>query len=73
MPCLQVSVHVQVIVLDEIGTSKEVSAIRNNSQRGVAVVATVHGTSLQQLLANPVLNPLVGGKQRVILGDIAAR
>lgn len=59
-------------MLDEIGTAQEVAAIKDIGQRGVAIVATVHGTTLQQLLADPVLNPLVGGKQRVIIGDFAA-
>ena len=61
-----------MVVLDEIGTAQEVAAIKDIGQRGVAIVATVHGTTLQQLLADPVLNPLVGGKQRVIIGDFAA-
>ena len=56
-------------MLDKIGTPQKVAAIRDIGQRGVAIVATVHGTTL---LANPGLNPLVGGKQRAIIGDTAA-
>ena len=64
--------QVQVIVVDEIGNAKEVAAIKDIASRGVTMVATVHGTSLQHLLENPVLSPLVGGKQRMVIGDFAA-
>ena len=63
----------QVIVVDEIGDSREVAAIKDIAQRGVVVVATAHGTSLRQLVENPVLNSLVGGKQRMAIGDNLAR
>ena len=63
---------IQVIVVDEIGNAKEVAAIKDIASRGVAMVATVHGTSLERLLENPVLSPLVGGKQRMVIGDLAA-
>lgn len=59
-------------MVDEIGNAKEVAAIKYIAQRGVVMVATVHGTTLQSLLENPVLNPLVGGKQRIVIGDMAA-
>ena len=62
----------QVLVVDEIGNAKEVAAIKDIAQRGVVMVATIHGTTLQSLLENPVLNPLVGGKQRMVIGDMAA-
>ena len=39
------------------------------ARRGVSLVATAHGTSLQSLLDNPILNGLVGGKHEVIVGD----
>ena len=67
VPCIQ------VVVVDEIGTAKEVAAIKDIAQRGVTMVATVHGTTLQRLLENPVLSPLVGGKQRMVSGDLAAQ
>lgn len=59
--------------MDEIGDHREVAAIQDIAQRGVAVVATAHGTSLKQLLESPVLNSLVGGKQKVVVGDETAR
>ena len=63
----------QVIIVDEIANFKEVAAVKDIAQRGVKMVATVHGTTLQHLLENPVLNTLVGGKQRMVIGDLAAR
>ena len=63
----------QVIVVDEIGSAKEVAAVKDIAQRGVKMVATVHGTTLQRLLENSVLNPLLGGKQRMVIGDMAAQ
>ena len=60
-------------MVDEVGCAKEVAAIRDIAQRGVAVVATAHGTNLQNLLYNPTLNSLVGGKQKMVIGDNAAR
>ena len=60
-------------MVDEIGNAREVAAVKDIAQRGVAVVATAHGTNLQRLLENPVLNTLVGGKQKMVIGDFAAR
>ena len=60
-------------MVDEIGSAKEVAAIRDVAQRGVVMVATAHSTNLQRLLENPMLNPLVGGKQKMVIGDLAAR
>ena len=62
----------QVIVVDEVGNAKEVAALRDIAERGVAVVATAHGTTLQQLLDNPTLNGLVGGKKQMVIGDFMA-
>ena len=42
------------------------------SQRGVSMVATAHGTNLESVLHNPVLNKLIGGIQSVTIGDYLA-
>lgn len=60
-------------MVDEIGNAKEVAALKDIAERGIAVVATAHGTTLQRLLENTMLNSLVGGKQKMIIGDYAAR
>jgi stage III sporulation protein SpoIIIAA len=63
----------EVIVIDEIGTELEAIAARTIAERGVQLVATAHGRSLDNLLVNPTLNDLLGGIQTVTLGDEEAR
>jgi stage III sporulation protein SpoIIIAA len=63
----------QVIVIDEIGTAAEALAARTIAERGVQLVATAHGNSLDNLLQNPTLSDLVGGIQAVTLSDEEAR
>jgi stage III sporulation protein SpoIIIAA len=63
----------QVIVIDEIGTEQEAFAARTIAERGVQLVGTAHGNSLENLLLNPTLSDLVGGIQSVTLGDEEAR
>jgi len=63
----------QVIVIDEIATSKEVEAASSISQRGVSMVATAHGNNLHSLMSNPPLVRLIGGIESVTLGDAEAR
>jgi stage III sporulation protein SpoIIIAA len=63
----------EVIVIDEIGTELEAQAARTIAERGVQLIATAHGRSLDNLLVNPTLNDLLGGIQTVTLGDEEAR
>jgi hypothetical protein len=63
----------QVIVIDEIGTSAEAMAARTIAERGVQLIATAHGNTLENLLQNPTLSDLVGGIQAVTLSDEEAR
>ena len=63
----------EVIVIDEIGTEPEANAARTIAERGVQLVATAHGNTLENLIRNPTLSDLVGGIQSVTLGDIEAR
>src|SRR4029077_20270829 len=63
----------QVIVIDEIGTELEAVAARTIAERGVQLIATAHGNSLENLLVNPTLNDLLGGIQTVTLSDEEAR
>lgn len=63
----------EVIVVDEIGTELETLAARTIAERGVKLVGTVHGNSLESLIKNPVLGDLVGGIQYVTLSDDEAR
>jgi len=63
----------EVIVIDEIGTELEAQAARTIAERGVQLVGTAHGRTLDNLLLNPTLADLVGGIQAVTLGDEEAR
>ncbi len=63
----------EVIVIDEIGTEAEAFAARTIAERGVQLVATAHGNSLDNLLMNPTLSDLVGGIQTVTLSDEEAK
>jgi len=63
----------EVIVIDEIGTEQEAFASRTIAERGVQLVATAHGNSLENLLMNPTLSDLVGGIQAVTLSDDEAK
>jgi stage III sporulation protein SpoIIIAA len=63
----------EVIIIDEIGTSLEAEAARTIAERGVQLVGTAHGNSLENLLMNPTLSDLIGGIQSVTLGDEEAR
>ena len=63
----------EVIVIDEIGTEAEALAARTIAERGVQLIATVHGKTLDNLLMNPTLSDLLGGIHSVTLGDEEAR
>ncbi|MDD5127844.1 MAG: single-stranded DNA-binding protein, partial [Dehalococcoidales bacterium] len=63
----------QVIVIDEIGTELEAQAARTIAERGVQLVGTAHGNTLENLMMNPTLADLIGGIQSVTLSDEEAR
>ncbi len=80
-PTLQHSVMIEavenhmpeVIIIDEIGTEMDANASRTIAERGVQLVATAHGNTLDNLIANPTLADLIGGVHAVTLGDDEAR
>jgi stage III sporulation protein AA len=80
-PALQHSVMIeavenhmpQVIVIDEIGTEAEAGAARTIAERGVTLIGTAHGQTLENLLMNPTLSDLLGGISAVTLSDEEAR
>ncbi len=63
----------QVIVIDEIGTEAEATAARTIAERGVQLIGTAHGQTLENLLMNPTLADLMGGISAVTLSDDEAR
>jgi len=63
----------ECVVIDEIGTDAETLAARSIAQRGVQLVATAHGGSLENLLRNPSMSDLIGGVHTVLVSDEEAR
>ena len=63
----------EVIVIDEIGREAEAAAARTIAERGVQLIGTAHGQTLDNLLLNPTLSDLVGGIEAVTLSDEEAR
>jgi stage III sporulation protein SpoIIIAA len=63
----------EVIVIDEIGREMEAQAARTIAERGVQLIGTAHGKTLENLLLNPTLSDLVGGIEAVTLSDEEAR
>ncbi|NDJ77431.1 MAG: AAA family ATPase [Chloroflexi bacterium] len=63
----------ETIVIDEIGRELEAQAARTIAERGVQLIGTAHGNSLDNLLLNPTLSDLVGGIESVTLSDEEAR
>lgn len=63
----------EVIVIDEIGTEQEAFAARTIAERGVQLVGTAHGNTLENLMMNPTLSDLVGGIHAVTLSDDEAK
>lgn len=63
----------EVIVIDEIGREMEAMAARTIAERGVQLIGTAHGNTLENLMLNPTLSDLVGGIESVTLSDDEAR
>lgn len=51
----------ETIVIDEIGTELEALAASTIAQRGVQLVGTAHGITIDNIMKNPSLQILVGG------------
>lgn len=63
----------EIIIIDEIGTELEAAAARTIAERGVQLVGTAHGNTLENLVKNPTITDLIGGVQYVTLGDEEAK
>ena len=63
----------EVIIIDEIGRELEALAARTIAERGVQLIATAHGNTLDNLIMNPTLSDLIGGIESVTLSDDEAR
>lgn len=63
----------EVIVIDEIGRELEAAAARTIAERGVQLIGTAHGNTIDNLMLNPTLSDLIGGIEAVTLSDEEAR
>src|SRR5574341_104614 len=80
-PALQHEVMIEAVenhtpeglVIDEIGRELEAQAARTIAERGVQLIGTAHGNTLENLMLNPTLSDLVGGIEAVTLSDEEAR
>ena len=63
----------EVIIIDEISTFAEAQASRTIAERGVQLIGTAHGNTIENIMMNPELVDLVGGIHTVTLGDEEAR
>ena len=63
----------EIIIIDEIGTELEAAAARTIAERGVQLIGTAHGSTLENLIKNPTITDLIGGIQYVTLGDEEAK
>jgi stage III sporulation protein SpoIIIAA len=63
----------EVIVIDEIGRELEAAAARTIAERGVQLIGTAHGNTIDNILLNPTLSDLIGGIESVTLSDEEAR
>jgi len=61
------------VIVDEISTEDEAEAARTISQRGVQLIATVHGRSIAELINDKERSGLLGGVTSVTLAKTEVR
>ena len=59
----------ETVVVDELSLQNEAWAAKTIAERGVQLLATAHGDTLENILTNPPLSILVGGSKSVTLSD----
>lgn len=52
------SLSPEVIIVDEIGSKKDIQALLEASQAGVCIICTIHGESLKQIKRRPALKKI---------------
>ena len=57
----------EVLIVDEISTRQEVENCQTIAERGVTLIATAHGHTLENVMKNPILCNLLGGISTVLL------
>ncbi|WP_010093213.1 stage III sporulation protein AA [Ornithinibacillus scapharcae] len=63
------SMSPEILVVDEIGSDKDVQALMNAINAGVTVICTIHGQTLDELKKRPSIIPLLDKKvfQRILI------
>jgi stage III sporulation protein AA len=63
------SMSPEILVVDEIGSDKDVQALTNAINAGVTVICTIHGQTLDELKKRPSILPLLQKKvfRRIVL------
>ena len=61
------------IVVDEIVTAADAAALYSAAARGVRVIATIHASSMDEILHNPVCSQLVGRIKDATVTDTRAK
>ena len=61
------------MVVDEIASRQEAEALQGVGHRGPVMLGTAHGNTIDDLLNNPEISLLVGGKTEVTLSDKTAK
>ena len=56
-----------VVIVDEISNSEEVRAARTIAQRGIMLIATVHGNTIPELISDGERSSLIGGCKSITL------
>lgn len=60
------------LIVDEIATREETQAANFSAQMGTRLIATMHGNTLSEILADPNRNLLLGGVEEVSVKDDTA-
>ena len=63
----------QTMIVDEISTEADASAILSIRQRGLQVIAAAQGQTIADLIRNPSLAAIAGGIRNVVLSETEAR
>ena len=69
------SMSPQVIAVDEIGSGKDIDALKYVCHAGCSILATIHGASMEEVRTRPIIRNLIDAKlfQRYILLGTAER
>jgi len=61
-----------VIILDELLTEADAAAAMRAASRGIQLIATTHAKSVADIVSNPAMTELTGGRQHAAVSDDTA-